>query len=55
MVCYEISMIWYKISMLFYAMVYVVKDKHNATVKIDTIKTNIIKIVKYLNYKTHSL
>ena len=32
MVCYEISMLCYEISMLCYAMVYVVKDKHSATV-----------------------
>ena len=32
MVCYEISMLSYEISMLCYAMVYVVKDKHSATV-----------------------
>ena len=31
-VCYEISMLCYEISMLCYAMVYVVKDKHSATV-----------------------
>ena len=33
MVCYEISMLCYEISMLHYAMVYVVKDKHSATVQ----------------------
>ena len=33
MVCYEISMLCYEISMLCYAMVYVVKDKHSATVR----------------------
>ena len=32
MVCYEIPMLCYEISMLCYAMVYVVKDKHSATV-----------------------
>ena len=32
MVCYEISVLCYEISMLCYAMVYVVKDKHSATV-----------------------
>ena len=32
MVCYEISMLCYEISMLCYAVVYVVKDKHSATV-----------------------
>ena len=32
MVCYEISMLCHEISMLRYAMVYVVKDKHSATV-----------------------
>ena len=32
MVCYEISMLCYEISMQCYAMVYVVKDKHSATV-----------------------
>ena len=32
MVYYEISMLCYEISMLCYAMVYVVKDKHSATV-----------------------
>ena len=32
MVCYEISMLCYEISMLCYVMVYVVKDKHSATV-----------------------
>ena len=32
MACYEISMLCYEISMLCYAMVYVVKDKHSATV-----------------------
>ena len=32
MVCYEILMLCYEISMLCYAMVYVVKDKHSATV-----------------------
>ena len=32
MVCYKISMLCYEISMLCYAMVYVVKDKHIATV-----------------------
>ena len=34
MVCYEISMLCYEISMLRYAMVYLVKDKHSATVHI---------------------
>ena len=34
MVCYEISMLGYDISMLCYAMVYVVKDKHSATVTV---------------------
>ena len=33
MVCYEISMLCYQISMLCSAMVYVVKDKHSATVR----------------------
>ena len=33
MVCNEISMLFYEISMLYYAMVYVVKDKHSATVR----------------------
>ena len=33
MVCYESSMLCYEISMLCYAMVYVVKDKHSATVQ----------------------
>ena len=32
MVCYDISMLCYEISMLCYAVVYVVKDKHSATV-----------------------
>ena len=32
MLCYEISMVCYEIFMLCYAMVYVVKDKHSATV-----------------------
>ena len=32
MVCYEISMLCYEISMQCYAMVYLVKDKHSATV-----------------------
>ena len=32
MVCYEISMLCHEIAMLCYAMVYVVKDKHSATV-----------------------
>ena len=32
MVCYEISMLCYEISMLCYTIVYVVKDKHSATV-----------------------
>ena len=32
MVWYEISMLCYEISMPCYAMVYVVKDKHSATV-----------------------
>ena len=32
MLCYEISMLCYEIFMLCYAMVYVVKDKHSATV-----------------------
>ena len=32
MVSYDISMLCYEISMLCYAMVYVVKDKHSATV-----------------------
>ena len=32
MVCFKISMLCYEISMLCYAMVYVVKDKHSATV-----------------------
>ena len=31
-VCYEILMLCYEISMQCYAMVYVVKDKHSATV-----------------------
>ena len=31
-VCYKISMLCYEISMLCYIMVYVVKDKHSATV-----------------------
>ena len=35
MVCYEISMLCYEISMLCYVMVYVVKDKHSATVYVD--------------------
>ena len=34
MVCYEISMLCYEISMQCYAMVYVVKDKHSATVHV---------------------
>ena len=37
MLCYEISMLCYEISMLCYAMVYVVKDKHSATVTIKNI------------------
>ena len=32
MVCYEVLMLCYEISMLCYAIVYVVKDKHSATV-----------------------
>ena len=32
MVFYEISMLWFEIFMLCNAMVYVVKDKHSATV-----------------------
>ena len=32
MVCYQISMLCYEISMICYALVYVVKDKHSATV-----------------------
>ena len=36
MVCYKISMLCYEISMLCYAMVYVVKDKHSATVYLFT-------------------
>ena len=31
-VCYEISILGYEISMLCYVMVYVVKDKHSATI-----------------------
>ena len=34
MVCYKISVLCYEISMLCYAIVYVVKDKHSATVSI---------------------
>ena len=32
MVCYGISLVFYEISMLWYAMVYVVKEKHSATI-----------------------
>ena len=34
MVCYDIAMPCYEISMLWYAMVYVVKDEHSATVRV---------------------
>ena len=50
-VCYEISMLCYEISMLCYAMVYVVKDKHSATVVfyeqtlyLTALKENVLKI-----------
>ena len=33
-VCYEISMLCYEIPVICYAMIYVVKDKHSATVTV---------------------
>ena len=56
MVCYEISMICYEISMLCYAMVYVVKDKHSATVicVYDAIYWNGMFIDNYIFYNMDS-
>ena len=51
MVCYEISMLCYEICMLCYALVYVVKNKHSATVpsKKNLFLLSIFKIIMICN------